>query len=330
MTTEQKGVAAVVPATEVYSSSADKRTEATAANIDADVASGSSATTSRRKIEGENKDINTWLRDDCQQLYQEEIIRASHAQRIGKRARMIRYSVNHSWTLKNRFPMAQFLEFGVYEGKDICRIAAFLASKMKATTKSSFADNPVVVHGFDSFQGLPEDWHNGQNNPEGQTLFGVGAFNTNGKAPEVEELAKQYASSHSKKFAATAATTPTTTNCSNVEFHVGWFEDTVAKFLDDNPFPIAFVHADADLYGSTLTFLDAICQRKLLKKGSVICFDEYWNYENWQQGEYKAWREIVDTYNLQFQYLCYHAPGEGESNYYGYQSVSVVISWDMK
>ena len=44
-----------------------------------------------------------------------------------------------------------------------------------------------------------------------------------------------------------------------VALHNGWFEDTVPAFLAARPgVPVAFLHADADLYSSTATVLRAL------------------------------------------------------------------------
>jgi len=93
------------------------------------------------------------------------------------------------------------------------------------------------------------------------------------------------------------------------------------------------IYADADLYSSTITFLQEICKRQLLVKGTVITFDEYANYKGWQEGEYKAWMEMVEEYSIGYKYICYHAPSESKSldknkkhNEFGYQSVSVVTT----
>jgi hypothetical protein len=263
-----------------------------------------------------------WLRDDCHHLYMNEI--EQHAQRVKKRASMIRFSANHAWALKNRFLQAQFLEFGVHEGKDICRLAAFIAEKERRATNLIQGVNFTVIHGFDSFQGLPEAWDNGQNDDKGKTLFGAGTFDTNGKVPEMEALQNSLS-------LARYASRPGNVATNNVAFHVGLFENVLKIFLEEHKDPIAFIHADADLYSSTLTFLQEICSRKLLVKGSVIVFDEFWNYENWQDGEYKAWCEIVANFDLQFDYLCYHGPsGAVKSNQFGFQAVSVVITCDPK
>ena len=92
------------------------------------------------------------------------------------------------------------------------------------------------------------------------------------------------------------------------------------------------MHADADLYASTLTFLTILCERKLLCKGTVIIFDEFWNYPHWQDGEFKAWSEIVEAFGLQYEYFGFHAPHGAAKSFkqFGYQSVGVMIKNDMK
>lgn len=80
-----------------------------------------------------------------------------------------------------------------------------------------------------------------------------------------------------------------------------------------------------------------MCRRNLLVKGSVITFDEFANYPGWQKGEYLAWTEVVERYQLGFEYISYHAPPavtstslgfkkHKDATIYGYQSVSVVLT----
>ena len=160
-----------------------------------------------------------------------------------------------------------------------------------------------------------------------------------------------------------------------IQIHKGWFQDSVPQFFDaqtttttttttNTPPVVAFVHADADLYTSTVTFLDVLCARNVLRKGSIIIFDEFWNYPHWQEGEYKAWMDIVTKYGLEskYQYFGYHAPPPATSisiaterlapttttaiatnqnhktkkkktkkkfKHYGYQSVGVVMTSDL-
>jgi len=210
-----------------------------------------------------------------------------------------------------RSPEAQFLEFGVHEGKDIARIASFLTSiQMQSNRKNVNSSMISVVHGFDSFEGLPEDW---------KEKFPAGAFDVDGQAPAVEHLHQQIQLKRNNNFP-----------LKNVVFHKGWFHETLPAFLDNHYAPVAFLHLDADLYSSTKTVLHEICRRKLLKRGTVILFDEFWNYEgNWEDGECRAWNEIVDEYQLQYKYLAYHGPTGKHSCHYGYQSVCIVIEQDM-
>ena len=84
------------------------------------------------------------------------------------------------------------------------------------------------------------------------------------------------------------------------ELVVGLFEDTLAPFLDEHPGPVAFLHVDCDLYSSTVTVLDLVGPR--LVEGSVIAFDEYYNFPDWQQHEHRAWTEYVERTGTTFEY----------------------------
>ncbi|MGY1711436.1 class I SAM-dependent methyltransferase [Geodermatophilus sp. SYSU D00758] len=141
------------------------------------------------------------------------------------------------------------LEFGVAGGDTLRRIAARRAP----------------VHGFDSFQGLPEDWRTG---------FERGAFAA--EPPEVP----------------------------GAVLHAGLFEDTLPRFLADHPGPIAFAHLDADLYSSTATVLREAGDR--LVAGSVLLFDEYFNYPGWERHEHRAFTEFVDRTGRGFDYVAYN------------------------
>jgi predicted O-methyltransferase YrrM len=142
-----------------------------------------------------------------------------------------------------------YLEFGVASGRTVNHIANVLKNEK--------------IYGFDSFDGLPEDWRTG---------FSVGAFKKN-KLPE------------------TAA---------NVKLISGLFEDTLPTFLQNNSGDIAFMHIDCDLYSSTKTILD-LCQPRI-KHGTVIVFDEYLNYPGYQHHEFMAWKQFVDEHALSYRY----------------------------
>lgn len=121
------------------------------------------------------------------------------------------------------------------------------------------------VYGFDSFKGLPEAWRSG---------FPAGAFGVDA-VPEVP----------------------------GAELVVGWFDETLPRFLAEKPEPVAFLHVDADIYSSTRTVLDHVGPR--LQAGSVVVFDEYFNYPGWQQHEHRAWQEYVGRTGTRFHYESY-------------------------
>lgn len=122
-----------------------------------------------------------------------------------------------------------------------------------------------TVHGFDSFVGLPDAWSG--------TAEGAGAFDTGAQPPEL----------------------PVT----NVEFHVGWFDDTVPAFAQEHTGPFAFAHLDADLYSSTKTVFDQLGD--WFVPGTIIVFDEYFGYHGWQNHEHKAFQEFLERTGLSFE-----------------------------
>jgi hypothetical protein len=145
------------------------------------------------------------------------------------------------------------VEFGVATGETLREICALRSP----------------AHGFDSFQGLPEDWYGD---------YGSGTF----------------------------AQTPPTID--GAVLHIGWFEDTLPGFLSENDGPFAFVHMDADLYSSSTTIFTLARDRFVA--GTVILFDEYFNYPGWQQHEHKAFEEFLAGYPGTVEYLAYNAMHE--------------------
>lgn len=144
-----------------------------------------------------------------------------------------------------------WLEFGVHSGYSI-------------NILSSLTDD--TVHGFDSFEGLQEDWRG--------TDLEAGFFSLNGDLPSVR---------------------------SNVVLHKGWFSETLPPFLSTNSEKIALLHLDADTYESTKFILSCLDSKSL--SGTVIIFDEYLGMTNWENGEFKAWREFVEKHKIKYDYL---------------------------
>jgi hypothetical protein len=146
------------------------------------------------------------------------------------------------------------LEFGVFTG----------------TTINIISKKCNNVYGFDSFEGLPEDW-NGVCNKE--------RF-------EVSKL-------------------PTVDN--NVKLIQGWFNKTLEDFLSINEdIDIDLIHIDCDLYSSTKQVFDILLKYNKLKKGIIIVFDELINYNKFYEGEIKALYEIVKNNNINFEWIHTH------------------------
>lgn len=89
---------------------------------------------------------------------------------------------------------------------------------------------------------------------------------------------------------------------------IGMFEDTLPGFLAEHDEQIAFLHVDADLYSSAKTVLDLVTDR--LQPGAVLLFDEFFNYPNWQQHEYRAFTEFIARTGRTFTYLGYTGNNE--------------------
>jgi hypothetical protein len=126
------------------------------------------------------------------------------------------------------------------------------------------------VFGFDVFSGLPQTWRTG---------YPAGEF-AQEQLPDVRG----------------ATLIP------------GMFEDTLSGFLGTHPGPVSFVHFDADLYSSTKTVLDRLGRR--LVPGTVLVFDEFFNYPGWQQHEFRAWNEFIASTGRTFEYLGYTGNNE--------------------
>jgi len=63
------------------------------------------------------------------------------------------------------------------------------------------------------------------------------------------------------------------------------------------------VHVDCDLYSAARTVLSLLAER--IVPGTVIVFDEYFNFPNWEQHEYKAFREFAAEHAVTYRYLAF-------------------------
>ncbi len=144
------------------------------------------------------------------------------------------------------------LEFGVFRGTSLRHIAETLSGQ--------------DVYGFDSFEGLPEDWTHFQKK---------GRFSLGGQLPQGLPA--------------------------NAKLVKGWFDESLPGFLKEHSGPVAFLHIDSDIYSSARTVLTELTPR--IVPGTVILFDEYFNYPGWQQHEHKAFCEFIDETGHAFEYL---------------------------
>jgi O-methyltransferase len=144
-----------------------------------------------------------------------------------------------------------YLEFGVFEGDSIRQWCA-----LNQNAGSRF-------FGFDSFEGLPEDWHSGKRK---------GAFSTDGKIPEIADH--------------------------RVSFVAGWFQKSLRDFLASyHPQSQIVIHIDCDLYSSTLYCLTTL--DPVISPGTLIVFDDFFDALH----VYRALTDYCSAYMRQYLLL---------------------------
>jgi hypothetical protein len=117
-----------------------------------------------------------------------------------------------------------YLEFGVYNGSSM----RFWSSQLK--------HGESKLHGFDSFEGLPEDFG---------TFLSKGTFTTGGRLPQIDD--------------------------SRVQFFKGWFHETLPNYtVPDHD--ILILNLDADLYSSTICVLRYL--RPWIVPGTFVYLDD--------------------------------------------------------
>jgi SAM-dependent methyltransferase len=148
-------------------------------------------------------------------------------------------------------PAGHVMEFGVFRGRSITALATALPDR--------------IIHGFDTFTGLPLPWQRGPGD-----LYSVGHFGVDA-LPDVP---------------------------GNVRLWPGEFATSLPAWLDAHPGPAALIHIDCDLYESTRTVLSMLDGR--IVPGTVLVFDELcdWTdsgvYPAWREGEWRALNEWIE------------------------------------
>lgn len=156
--------------------------------------------------------------------------------------------------VSTRLNKGAILEFGVYKGHTINHLARLLPNR--------------TITGFDSFEGLPENW-NGYR-------YSIRNFDRKGNAPRVEK---------------------------NVELEIGWFDKTLPAFLQKQSDTIALAHIDCDIYSSTMTVLQILLPH--FTDGTILVFDEFFNYVGYEHHEYRAFFEFIKKTKLEYKYVAY-------------------------
>ena len=158
------------------------------------------------------------------------------------------------------------MEFGVWKGKSINCIADALPDEK--------------IYGFDSFEGLPEDWYKKEEHKTGEeSNKHVKGWFALDNLPSVR---------------------------SNVELVKGFYDVSLVPWLGKNNVEsIKLLHIDCDLYSSTAFVLDTL--NKFIVPGTIIIFDELYpfigeeNYPLWHEGEWKALVEWMKKYDRTIQ-----------------------------
>jgi len=141
------------------------------------------------------------------------------------------------------------LEFGVYHGLSLRQLARRVSGP---------------VHGFDSFEGLPEAWKSDEP---------VGSYSAHGRLPRMP---------------------------SHVKLHPGWFKDSLPVFVAEQTEKVRLIHIDCDLYSSTRTVLNEIYP--LLRIGSILVFDEFLGYPGYERHEFCAWHQFSKEFKVNYEY----------------------------
>lgn len=183
---------------------------------------------------------------------------------------MFNVSLNH---LKQNYELidGHILEFGVFDANSINKMAALWPDRH--------------LYGFDSFEGLPEDWDLGS-----KVYKKMGKWHLKGNLPNVAD---------------------------NITLVKGFFDDTLPAWWEKNRGQIGLLHVDCDLYSSTKTVLstlnDGIVPGTIIRFDDLIDFREFENYSGkgshisqyttWREHEWRAFEEWLSVFDRKVQPL---------------------------
>ena len=153
---------------------------------------------------------------------------------------------SHGFHTPNRFEKRRELFHQIAEKvgrKKVLYLEFGVASGASMRYWSSLLSNPAsCLHGFDTFEGLPEDWRLGDSR---------GAYTANGRTPEISDP--------------------------RVKFFKGLFQSTLPNYvLPDHEHLI--INIDCDLYSSASFVLNSLADH--IHPGTYIYFDEFSDPQN--------------------------------------------------
>jgi O-methyltransferase len=146
---------------------------------------------------------------------------------------------SYKFDYNKRFGLYQYLNESEVKNEPIEYIEFGVANGSSFQWWVKNVSNPQSrFHGFDTFEGLPEDWG----------PFKAGDMSAGSKIPDIDD--------------------------NRVTFYKGLFQQTLPGFMKSyNGNNRKVIHMDADLYTSTLYSLTTLAP--ILRKGDIILFDEY-------------------------------------------------------
>jgi hypothetical protein len=215
---------------------------------------------------------------DTLTLEQQLLLQAHYVDVIAFGKKTDSYDILHTATMLSAFESAQYYCENMSTAKNFDNNLALLGHGMSLRTINGLvlefgvasgttinhiaSQTDQAIYGFDTFAGLPETWRTG---------LEAGAFAQ--EPPKVPP---------------------------HVELIQGRFEDTLQPFLENHPGCASLIHVDCDLYSSTKTIFSLMRDR--IVPGTVIVFDEYFNYPGWKQHEFQAFHEFLTETSHSYEY----------------------------
>ena len=147
-----------------------------------------------------------------------------------------------------------YLEFGVFKGDSIKYFGGIHGNE-----ESQFV-------GFDTFEGLPEDWQDFSRTLSSRT------FSTDGKPPLTDDR--------------------------RISFVKGLFQQTLPSFLEQySSSKQLIIHNDSDLYSATMYVLSRA--NDIIVPGTIIIFDEFYSAMH----EFRAFDDYCSSYMRNYEVI---------------------------